>query len=120
MRPLAITLAVLSLLTLAAHFLRSSNLFFVIVCVVLIGFFWVRAGWARRTLQIALAFGALEWLRVAMDIGEMRQLHGEPWVRMAVILGSVALVAGLAALALESRQMKVHFGAAQPVTRRSP
>ena len=109
MKALAISLSVLSLLVLAAHFLRANVPFLVLVCLALIGLFTVRRPWARRTLQIALAFGALEWLRVMLNLAEMRQLKGEPWERMAIILGSVAVVAALAALALEARAMKAYF-----------
>lgn len=110
MKALAITLSVVALLVLAAHFLRADNRFFMLLSLALIATLALRRPWVRRVLQVALAFGAVEWLRVAYDRCEMRQLHGEPWVRMAVILGSVAVVTALAALSLESRAMRAHFG----------
>ena len=46
-----------------------------------------------------LLLGAFEWLRTLAGILEMRRVLGQPWQRMAVILGAVALVTALSAWA---------------------
>jgi hypothetical protein len=60
----------------------------------------VRKPWAGMTLRIALVLGGLEWLRTLVRLVSERRGQGEDWMRMAVILGVVALVTFLAAQAV--------------------
>lgn len=101
--------AILSLLTLGAHFFRARNwlgLAFVLVLLVLPA---VRKPVCARIVALALLFGAAEWIRTAYRIGSARADHGLPWMRMAVILGAVALVTGLSAIPFRSRRLKRWF-----------
>lgn len=106
---LRITAIVFSLLVLGAHFLRGGNIALCAVCVGLIGLLRVRRPWARRTLQVVLGLGAVEWIRLTFEIAEVRVRAGEPWERMAVILVAVAAVAALAVAGLESKAMRGRF-----------
>ncbi len=83
--------AVLAFLLLGAHFLRFGQLPLVAGCLLLIVPLFV----ARRGAQVlaagALALGALVWLwTLAADV-QARLALGAPWMRLAVILGAVAL-----------------------------
>jgi len=97
-RFLRIVLVILSALLLAAHFYRRGAEIVAAVCAVLPLVLLVPGAWARRSLQIALGLGAVEWLRTLWSLARVREAMGEPWVRMAVILGSVAVVTAVAAL----------------------
>ncbi len=46
---------------------------------------------ARRALSIVLFAGALEWIRTLVVQVGRRQAVGEPWERLALILGAVAV-----------------------------
>jgi hypothetical protein len=87
----------LALALLGAHFHRAGNPWLVAGCVVLIGLAaWPRR-WAARLVQLALLAGAAEWLWTAWRLVQARQALGQPWARLAVILGGVALFTALAA-----------------------
>jgi hypothetical protein len=95
--------SVLSLLLLGAHFFRGGHLFMTALALASLGLPLVRRRWAGRTLQVFLLAGAAEWCRTLWILSAQRMALGEPWLRMAAILGTVALLAALAALALEAR-----------------
>ncbi len=99
----------LSALVLGAHFLRRGNLPLVAACLALVALLLVRRAWAARVVQGALALGALEWLRTLAVLLPERRASGEPWVRLVVILGAVALVAVAGALLLEARSLRAWF-----------
>lgn len=102
-------LPALTLLLLGAHFFRAALVPLTVVCLGLIALLFVRARWAWLALQAALALGTIEWLRTAWDFASVRAAMGQPYTRLLVILGSVALVTALAALALRTRTARDHF-----------
>ena len=91
---------VLSLVVLGAHFLRAGNLVLVASVLLLVPLLGLRRRWVARLIQVVLVLGAAEWVRTILQVAARRSEAGEPMVRMIVILGSVALVAALSALAL--------------------
>lgn len=99
MRHLLIVPIVLSALTLGAHLLRGGQPWLTLVAVALPLLLAPRAVAALRLLQGLLLLGAFEWLRTLIEIRALRSALGQPWHRMAVILGAVALVTALSALA---------------------
>jgi hypothetical protein len=99
----------LSAVVLAAHFLRRGNLLFVLVCLWLVTLLFMKRPWALLVLQVAMVLGALEWAYTIWVLVPEREAAGEPWGRMAAILGAVALVAVGAALALASPAARRHF-----------
>lgn len=101
--------AILSLLTLGAHFFRAGNHVGVAVAVALSALLAVRRPWVARVVPVALLFGAAEWIRTAVRIGSWRMHEGRPWVRMAVILGAVALITGASAAAFLSDRLKTWY-----------
>jgi hypothetical protein len=102
-------LPALALLVLGAHFFRAGLAPLAGACVALLALLFVRTTWAARTLQAALALGTLEWLRTAWGFASARAAQGQPYTRLLLILGSVALFTVLAALALRSRTAQAHF-----------
>lgn len=103
---------------LAAHFLRMGALPGVVVCLALpVVAVLTRARWALRSLQALLLLGSVSWIVTALRIGAERRLAGEPWLRMALILGTVAALSALAAALLSRRSVLERFpAAAEPST----
>ena len=103
--PVVIVLAIL-----AAHFYRAYAWIAFGVTIALLPLLFIRAPWAARVLQAALAIGALEWLRTAAVLVAARQSMGQPYTRLALILGAVALATGLCALIFHWRPVRRRFG----------
>lgn len=61
------------------------------------------------TLQVALTLGTLEWLRTAWVFASAREVAGQPYGRLLMILGGVALFTALAAIVLKFRVAREHF-----------
>lgn len=99
-RGVAISLACVGGLLMAAHFLRHGSLPLVLLS---LGFPWllfVGRAWAVRTVQVLLVLGAGVWVHALVTIAARRQAQGQPWTRMAFILGGVALLTLVAAYAV--------------------
>jgi uncharacterized membrane protein len=47
--------------------------------------------WALMAARALLGLGALEWVRTLTAIAMRRHAEGASWLRMAIILGTVAL-----------------------------
>ena len=107
--PVALALAVL-----AAHFYRGALWVPFGITLALLPLLFVRAPWAARTLQAALLLGTVEWLRTAAAFIAVRQSFGQPWTRLAVILGAVALATALCALVFRSRAVRARFRMTDP------
>jgi len=101
---------VLSLVVLAAHFLRYGSSIGVFAALLLIGLLLLRQPWVPRVMQVVLVLGTIEWLRTMYEIAHMRSLHGQPYGRMLVILGIVAAVTLCAALLFQSATLKKIYG----------
>lgn len=100
---------ILSTLVLGAHFFRGGNVL-VVACVV--GFLFlllVRKPWVAYAYQAVLVIGAAEWIRTALEIMRRRQAMGEPWTRMAIILGVVAVITAASALVFRSRALRERY-----------
>ena len=69
----------------------------------------LRKVWVPRLFQVVLVLGALEWLRALYGFAAMRIAFGEPWARLAVILGTVALFTGLSGLVFRNRALRARF-----------
>lgn len=106
----ALALPVLSILVLGAHFFRAREYAMVALCAGLLALLFVRRAWAARALQAALFLGTVEWLRTTARFVELRRGLGQPWIRLAVILGAVALLTALSALLFETARLRERYG----------
>jgi hypothetical protein len=59
-----------------------------------------------RIIQLSLLVYGLEWIRTLVVIINIRLLSGDNWIRMAVILGLVALLNFLSILVFNSKGLK--------------
>ena len=68
--------AILSVLLLAAHFLRDGRILFVVIVLSLLPLLFIRRPWVSRIFQIGLILGGLEWLRAMLNFITQRQILG--------------------------------------------
>ena len=108
--------AALAALLLVAHFYRAGTLWGVALAAALLVLLFVRRPWSARALQAGLVLGAVEWVRTLAAFAAVRVATGQPYLRMALILGAVALFAALAAIAFESDALRARYG--RPLRRR--
>jgi hypothetical protein len=93
----------------AAHFSRSGLPVLVAVSLWFPLILLVRRPWVARAVQLALVLGALEWVRAAVVIALRRQSAGEPWTRMALILGAVAIVTAISAMVFKMKALRERY-----------
>jgi hypothetical protein len=94
--------AILSLLALAAHWLRDANypmvLLFLAVCLLLA---LVQRPWVKRLTQIVLVIGFFIWIHTAWNLAQDRMNIGQPWLRGFCILAGVGIFALISAALLQ-------------------
>lgn len=101
----------LSMLLLAAHFSRAGSPLLGLIALLFPLILLVRRPWAARTVQVVLVLGGLEWLRAMRGYVSQRMTTGEPWGRLVLILGVVALLTAASALVFRSSRLHpIWFG----------
>ncbi|MGD8358561.1 MAG: hypothetical protein PVG42_10940 [Lysobacterales bacterium] len=100
---------ILSFLLLAAHFYRAGQVAVALLCVAAPLLLFLRKPWVPMLFQALLVLGALEWLRALYGFAQMRIAFGEPWTRLAVILGAVALFTALSGLSFRHRKLRTFY-----------
>lgn len=88
-----LTLVVLSQVVLSAHALRRGELGLAVAVACVPVLLLSRRGWTRLVNAAVLLAGAAQWVATGLSFVQMRQAFGEPWVRLALILGVVCVVA---------------------------
>jgi hypothetical protein len=99
----------LSGLLLSAHFLRAGLPALVILSLAFPALLLIRRRWAARLVQIILVLGTLEWVRTLLVLVIERYQAGQPWWRLAIILGLVALFTGSSALLFRCRSLRNRY-----------
>jgi glucose dehydrogenase len=100
----------LALLLLAAHLLHAGWLPLAGLALLLIALLFVRRPWAARAVQVVLAIATIEWALTAYGLAQLRLDHGQPYLRLVLILGSVTLFTALAAAAFQHPALRTRFG----------
>lgn len=111
---LLLALPVLALVLLVAHLVHAGWLPLAVLAFLLIGLLVVRQPWAARVVQVVLALAAIEWVRTAVGLAQLRLGHGQPYLRLVLILGAVTIFTALAALAFQHPALRRYFGAPSP------
>ncbi|OIQ72316.1 hypothetical protein GALL_460580 [mine drainage metagenome] len=101
--------AALSFLLLAAHFYRANQFLLVAVPLLMLALMALRRRWVPLVLQLALVLGSLEWLRTLVELVMERRAFGQPFLRLSLILGGVALAALLSCLVFRAARLRAHF-----------
>ena len=101
---------VLCSLLMAAH-LRRANMLVLQYVILAIPFllFW-KNKIAARTIQILLMIYGYEWIRTITYYARIRTEKGEDWLRLAIILGVVALLNFATVLVFRTKSMKERYG----------
>ena len=99
----------LSFLLLAAHFYRSGQVVLAGLCVATLFLLFFRRPWVPKLLQILLILGALEWLRSLYYFAAMRIAWDQPWTRLAIILGAIALFTAFSGLVFKSKALSTRY-----------
>ncbi len=100
---------ILSMMILAAHFFRAGLIPLVILTILLLVLLFLRKSWVARLMQTALFMGAFEWIRTGAVLIDTRSALDQPWMRLAIILGAVALFTGGSALLFNLRSLKNRY-----------
>jgi hypothetical protein len=97
---------ILSLLLLGAHFFRARMIVLVLLVIVILFMLLIRRPWVVRLVQFVLVIGGLEWVRTLFVIVRIRNMSGEPWMRLTLILGGVALLTMCSALVFRFKSLR--------------
>jgi len=97
---------IFSFLILSAHFSRAGSPLLLIIFLVLPIFLFIKKAWVVRLIQIFLVIGSIEWIRALISYVSQRQSMDEPYMRLVIILGVVALFTGLSALVFKNKSLK--------------
>ena len=100
---------ILSCLILAAHFYRSGTIVLSILCVLVAFLPFYKATLIPRLMQLFLILGTLEWIRIIIIRISERMDLGEPWLRLLIILGFVALITLLSVFIFENNIIKQRY-----------
>lgn len=100
---------IVSFWLLAAHFYRADLALLVAVCAFLPLLLFLRRPWVPQLFQGLLVIGALEWLRTLYVLAAMRVSFDQPWGRLALILGAVALLTALSGLVFNGRSLRLRY-----------
>jgi len=99
----------ISFLLLAAHFIRAGQTLIVVVLFSILPLLLLRKFWVPLVIQLTLLLGAIEWLRTLVSVAQIRIESGQPWMRMAIILGAVALFTALSCLVFRGGALRKKF-----------
>ena len=109
MNSLKLLPVIFSLLILSAHFSRGDLFVLSIICLLIPFLLFIKQGWIIRTIQTLLIFGSIEWIRTLFVYVNERQAIGEPYIRLVIILGIIALFTGLSALVFRNQALKERY-----------
>ena len=101
---------ILCSLLMAAHLGRANM--FVLQYISLISpflLFW-KNKISARAVQVFLIIYGFEWIRTIFYYARIRTANGESWLRLAIILGAVALLNFATVLVFHSKSMKDRYG----------
>jgi NAD-dependent dihydropyrimidine dehydrogenase PreA subunit len=94
---------------LAAHFSRVQNDWFTAACLVFPFILLSKKEWVMRIFQLFLLFGGVIWIERTISLVRMRMRIGESWIRLAIILGVVALFTILSAAVFNNKKIRAIF-----------
>jgi len=102
-------LPLLSALFLAAHFSRVQMDWLALPVLLFPLILLIKRRWVLRLYQAFLVLTGVVWIQRLFHLQQMRSSAGEPWVRLALILGFVAALAFLSALIMNSEYVRRRY-----------
>lgn len=103
----------ISFLLMAAHFVRAGQMGIVIALLALLLLLALRKAWVPWIIQLVLLLGTVEWVRTLIAVAQVRIEFDMLWMRMAIILGAVALFTALSCLVFRSEVLRTWFSDAR-------
>ena len=100
---------IISSLLLGAHFLRLGQPLLVVLSLLLPLILLFRKYWAARLMQFYLILGAVEWVRTLFFLVAERRTTGQPWSRLVIIMGLVALFTVCSTLVFRFSSLKMRY-----------
>ena len=100
---------IFSFLILSAHFSRAGSPLLLIIFLLLPLLLFIKKTWVVRLIQIFLVIGSIEWIRILFVYTNERQAIGQPYIRLIIILGVVALFTGLSALVFRNQALRKRY-----------
>lgn len=100
---------VVSCLLMAAHLFRGQHYALVLLSLLMPLLLLIPRRWIARAIQLGLLISAAEWVRTAAKLMQERTASGQPYLRMALILGAVALFTLGAALIFQLPAMRRRY-----------
>lgn len=99
----------LSFLLIAAHFQRAGLSILALVCLLAPCLLFFTRAWTLRVLQVLLFLAAIEWIRTLVYLVQIRLDMGQPWVRLAIIIGGVALFTAVSTLVFRHKDIRKKY-----------
>ena len=93
--PLQLLPVLLAAALMAAHFMRAGEPGLALTSALSPWLLVTRRRWAARALQLLLLGGGLIWLQTLLGLVQLRLTLGQPYLRLAIILGAVMPVSFL-------------------------
>jgi len=106
---LRITLLVLAAILIAAHFLRTSSILPMLLCLAAPFLLLIKKRWSLLAVQALTVIAALIWLLTLQGIIQERLIEGRSWVPSAIILGVVTVYTLLTGWLLNSPVVKEKY-----------
>ena len=100
---------IISFLLMSAHFYRAGHVALTIFCFLSLFLLALKKTWIPRLFQLLLIGGALEWLRTLYNFAQVRIAFDQPWTRLAIILGTLALLTALSGLVFTNKALKDRY-----------
>ena len=95
-----------SFLLIAAHFQRAGLSILAVACLLAPGLLYFTRLWSIRILQTLMFLASLEWIRTLIYLVQLRQGADMPWMRLAIVIGAVALFTAASTLVFRHRSIK--------------
>lgn len=102
---------ILSFLLMSAHFLRVGQVYMAGACIVILFLLLPRKTWIPRMFQVLLIAASVEWLVTLYMFVQMRIAFDAPWTRLAIILGTIALLTALSGLVFTGKALRARYQA---------
>ncbi|NQV16406.1 hypothetical protein HQ531_13170 [bacterium] len=98
------------IILLAAHFSRGNNEMLAVITLIVPFLLFIKQKWVINSLEIIAYLAALVWLYGASQYIQTRIANGDDWVRLLIIMGSVALYSAWSGYFLRSPRIKEVYG----------
>ena len=99
----------LCFLLLAAHFGRANLLILQIISILIPFLLFWKTKITAIIIQACLMLAGIEWIRTTVYYARIRIENGEPWLRLAIILGSVVVLNFATVLIFRTKSMKARY-----------